>query len=61
VKAARSQRITPQVYAEVKSRCPQVEMVEVPDADHHVTLDNPQGFVRAVRPFLEGRRLKTEG
>lgn len=55
VKAARSQRISPQVYAEVKSRCPQVEMVEVPDADHHVTLDNPEGFVRAVKPFLAKR------
>ncbi|HUF81359.1 MAG TPA: alpha/beta hydrolase [Burkholderiales bacterium] len=52
VKAARSQRISPQVFAEVKSRCPQVELAEVPDADHHVTLDNPAGFARAVRPFL---------
>jgi pimeloyl-ACP methyl ester carboxylesterase len=24
----------------------------VPDSDHHVTLDNPSGFVRAVRAFL---------
>jgi pimeloyl-ACP methyl ester carboxylesterase len=52
VKAARSQRITPQVHAEIKSRCPQIELVEVPDADHHVTLDNPAGFVQAVQPFL---------
>ena len=32
-----------------------VEMTEfatVPDSDHHATLDNPSGFVQAVRPFL---------
>lgn len=52
VKAERSQRISPQVFAEVKARCPQVELVEVPGADHHVTLDNPSGFVRAVKAFL---------
>ena len=55
VKAERSQRISPQVYAEVKSRCPQAELVEVPNADHHVTLDNPTGFVRAVTSFLKKR------
>jgi pimeloyl-ACP methyl ester carboxylesterase len=53
VKAGRSQRITPAVYAEVKSRCPQAELVEVPDCDHHVTLDNPSGFARALRAFLK--------
>jgi len=52
VKAERSQRISPQVFAEVQSRCPQVEFAEVPAADHHVTLDNPGGFVSAVRRFL---------
>jgi hypothetical protein len=26
--------------------------VEVADAYHHVTLDRPDGFVRAVAPFL---------
>jgi pimeloyl-ACP methyl ester carboxylesterase len=52
VKGDRSQRITPQVYAEVKARCPHVELAEVPHSDHHVTLDNPSGFVRAVKAFL---------
>jgi pimeloyl-ACP methyl ester carboxylesterase len=52
VKAERSQRISPQVYAEVKARCPQVEFVEVPQCDHHVMLDNPSGFVKAVSGFL---------
>lgn len=53
VKAERSARISPEVFAEVKARCPQAELVEVAGADHHVTLDNPGGFVRAVRAFLE--------
>lgn len=55
VKAGHSQRISPRVFAEVKSRCPQVELAEVPDSDHHVTLDNPSGFVRAARTFLTKR------
>jgi len=55
VKAQRSQRISPQVFAEVKARCPQVELVEVPHSDHHVTLDNPSGFVSAVKSFLTKR------
>ena len=52
VKGGRSPRITPEILAEVKKRAPQVEMAEVADSDHHVTLDNPEGFVQAVRAFL---------
>jgi pimeloyl-ACP methyl ester carboxylesterase len=52
VKGGRSPRITPEIAAEVKARCPHVELAEIPESDHHVTLDNPSGFVRAVRPFL---------
>jgi len=55
VKAERSQRISPQVHAEVKARCPHVELAEIPRSDHHVTLDNPLGFVEAVRAFLTKR------
>ena len=32
--------------------CPQVELAEVPDSDHHVTLDSTAGFVHAVNAFL---------
>lgn len=53
VKGALSERITPQIFAAVKARCPQVELTEVPASNHHVTLDNPAGFVRAVKAFLE--------
>jgi pimeloyl-ACP methyl ester carboxylesterase len=52
VKGARSERITPQIFAEVQARCPQIELAEVADSDHHVTLDNPAGFVQAVGAFL---------
>ena len=52
VKGGCSQRIIPQIVAEVQERCPHAELAEVPGSDHHVTLDNPSGFVRAVTPFL---------
>jgi pimeloyl-ACP methyl ester carboxylesterase len=52
IKAERSQRISPQVRAEVKARCPQIRFTEVPHCDHHITLDNPSGFVQAVKAFL---------
>lgn len=55
VKGGRSERITPEIRAMVKERCPQMEFVEVAGADHHVTLDNPAGFVAAVNAFLEKR------
>jgi pimeloyl-ACP methyl ester carboxylesterase len=52
VKGGRSPRITPEILAQVKAHAPQVELAEVADSDHHVTLDNPSGFIAAVRPFL---------
>jgi pimeloyl-ACP methyl ester carboxylesterase len=52
IRGERSTRFTPQQLAEIRARAPQVEMVEVAASDHHITLDNPQGFVDAVRTFL---------
>ncbi len=49
---AHSPRFTPDVLAEIRARAPQVRMAEVQASDHHVTLDNPQGFVDAVQTFL---------
>lgn len=54
VKGDRSPRITPQIFSAVKARCPQAELAEVANSDHHVTLDNPAGFVQAVKTFLAG-------
>ncbi len=56
VKGERSARITPEILAAVKARCPQIEFAEVAGADHHVTLDNPAGFTRAVNAFLAKNR-----
>ena len=56
VKADRSDRISPEVYMEVTARCPQAELEVVPESDHHATLDNPQGFLAAVKPFLARNR-----
>jgi pimeloyl-ACP methyl ester carboxylesterase len=53
VKGELSLRITPELFAEVRARCPQVGLAEIPNSDHHVTLDNPGAFIRAVKAFLE--------
>jgi len=52
MKGARSERMTYEAIAEIQARAPQVRMTLVPDAEHHITLDNPAGFVRAAREFL---------
>ncbi len=52
VKGDCSQRIALETFAEVKARCPHVELAEVPHSDHHVFLDNPPGFERVVKAFL---------
>jgi len=49
---AHSPRFTPDIMAEIRARAPQVQVAEVQDSDHHVTLDNPQGFIDVVRQFL---------
>jgi pimeloyl-ACP methyl ester carboxylesterase len=54
MKGGLSTRMTPEAIAEVKSRAPQAKVIVVPDADHHITLDNPAGFIRAGRDFLAG-------
>jgi pimeloyl-ACP methyl ester carboxylesterase len=56
VKGAMSERITPEVVADVKARAPHAVVKEVAHADHHVTLDNPQGFIDAVKPWLAEER-----
>jgi pimeloyl-ACP methyl ester carboxylesterase len=52
VRGERSMRITPQVFEQVKKHCPQAELATVSNSDHHVTLDNPLGFIEAVKPWL---------
>ena len=52
IKGERSKRFMPPQVAEVRARAPQVQMAEVPASDHHITLENPEGFVEAVQKFL---------
>ena len=52
MKGDRSNRVSPEVIAEVKARAPQVMVDEVPGCDHHVTLDNPLGFIEVATKFL---------
>jgi pimeloyl-ACP methyl ester carboxylesterase len=49
---AHSPRFTPDVMADIHARARQVQVAEVLDTDHHVTLDNPKGFIDAVQAFL---------
>ncbi|MGZ8203005.1 MAG: alpha/beta fold hydrolase [Burkholderiales bacterium] len=53
VKGQMSDRLNAEVFADVKSRCPHAELVEVSASHHHVTLDNPSEFVEKVKPFLD--------
>ncbi len=52
MKGDRSNRVSPEIIAGVKALAPQVEVAEVAGCDHHVTLDNPPGFVEAAKNFL---------
>ena len=52
VRAARSPVLTAEMSAEMLRLIPDSRLVEVPEAYHHVTLDRPEAFVRAVSPFL---------
>ena len=50
----RSKRISPQIVAQVRVHAPQVQVAEVAGCDHHVTLDNPRGFVEACKQWIAG-------
>jgi len=56
VKGESSDRLAGPVFADVKGRCPQAELVEVSKSHHHVTLDNPREFIEKVKPFLARHR-----
>jgi pimeloyl-ACP methyl ester carboxylesterase len=48
----RSNRISPQIVAQVSALAPQVQVAEVAGCDHHLTLDNPAGFVEACKRWI---------
>jgi pimeloyl-ACP methyl ester carboxylesterase len=56
MRGERSNRISPQIIAQVKALAPQVQTAAVPGCDHHVTLDNPRGFVTVCKEWLASLR-----
>jgi len=52
LKGDRSNRISPQIVAQVRAHAPQVQVAEVAGCDHHVTLDNPRGFVDVCKQWI---------
>jgi pimeloyl-ACP methyl ester carboxylesterase len=56
VRAGESSHVTPEAMQRLRS-LPNVKLVEVPDAAHNVMGDNPAGFSREVRTFLDSNSL----
>jgi pimeloyl-ACP methyl ester carboxylesterase len=56
IKGQLSPRLSPEIVGEIRAHCPHVEFVEIPDSDHHVTLDNPAACAQAMRTFLNKSR-----
>jgi pimeloyl-ACP methyl ester carboxylesterase len=52
MQAQDSERMRRESIVRVKERAPHVQVAIVNDTGHHITLDNPAGFVRATREFL---------
>jgi pimeloyl-ACP methyl ester carboxylesterase len=55
VKGDHSDRISQEIFERVKAECPQAVLAEVKASGHHVTLDNPNGFVEALNRFLDAK------
>ena len=53
VRGAHSTLLSPAALAALHTAAPSAEVVEISAAHHHVMLDNPTEFERAVRTFLE--------
>jgi pimeloyl-ACP methyl ester carboxylesterase len=52
VRGAESDILAPETAERMLREIPNCRMVEVPNAGHSIPLDNPQGFIAAVQPFL---------
>ncbi len=52
VRGALSDVLDAEVAQRMTEVMPRCTLVTVPDAGHSIPLDNPQGFIAAVRPFL---------
>jgi esterase len=60
VRGAHSTLLTQAGLAALLRAAPHAQAVEIPDAHHHVMLDNPAAFERAVHSFLESRFPKSD-
>jgi pimeloyl-ACP methyl ester carboxylesterase len=52
IKGSRSTRFGAQEMVAIRANAPQVQWAEVPESNHHITLDNPHGLVDVVQAFL---------
>lgn len=52
IKGSRSTRFGTQEMVSIRANAPHVQRAEVPSSNHHITLDNPRGFVEAIQAFL---------
>jgi len=57
VRGAHSTLLPHAALAALQAAAPHAEVVEIPDAYHHVMLDNPEAFARHVRAFLDRVRI----
>jgi pimeloyl-ACP methyl ester carboxylesterase len=58
LRGSHSQHFAVTTMTEMVERCPRARGVEIPEAGHHVFLDNPTAFLNAVGDFL---REEVEG
>ena len=56
VRGAHSTLLPRERFAALLTKVPGARGVEIPDAHHHVMLDNPPAFAQVVRQFLDQRR-----
>lgn len=57
LRAEYSPRLTPALVQQIKEACPHVEIAEVPQAGHHLVLDQPAYTASLVLAFLQRHRL----
>ena len=53
IRGEHSTRFNADVLAEIRAKAPQVQDAMVSGSDHHITLENPTGFIEVVRRFLD--------
>jgi pimeloyl-ACP methyl ester carboxylesterase len=61
IRGEKSLTLTPPAVEEMKTLSPSLQVVEIPNAGHHVFLDDPVAFLRAVRHFLQEEKSPGRG